>query len=447
MSTPAPHVPDPYLPGHGDTRYRVRRYELRLAYRVATNRLDEKATLHVVIAEPTSRIEVDLYRLNVGKVLVEGKPARHRRTGHRVSIDVGKRQPGDRFALDLTVSGKPGPMPGVHGEAGWEELTDGAMVGSQPQGAPSWFPCNNDAADKATYRIEVTTDSAYAVVANGTLTEQARSGSSTRWTYEMTRPMSPYLATVQIGRYAAQARPAAAPVELVGPPRLALGAGTAFARQGEMMTLFCELFGPYPFTEYRAVVVDDVLEIPLEAQGLSTFGRNFVSGTWDHERLVAHELAHQWFGNSVTARTLSDIWLHEGFACYAEWLWAERRPAAVRRAAMTTQGQAARHHAALPATLGDRTLAAPGMASMFDDWVYKRGALTLHALRAVVGDAVFFDLLRAWTGPYAGQVVTTEQFVTHCVAGSGPLGDQVAATLEAWLHHPELPPLPVLGQP
>ena len=117
------------------------------------------------------------------------------------------------------------------------------------------------------------------------------------------------------------------------------------------------------------MITDDELEIPLESQSLSTFGRNFASADWDAVRLVAHELAHQWFGNAVTLREWKDIWLHEGFACYAEWLWSEesggdsgrrRRPG---------------HHAKLADLDQDLLLADPGPALMFDDRVYKRGAL------------------------------------------------------------------------
>ena len=90
-----------------------------------------------------------------------------------------------------------------------------------------------------------------------------------------------------------------------------------------MIALFEGLFGPYPFDAYTVVVTDDDLEIPLEAQGLSVFGANHMDGRRGSERLVAHELAHQWFGNSLTVGLWRDIWLHEGFACYAEWLWSE----------------------------------------------------------------------------------------------------------------------------
>lgn len=437
------HHPDPYLHGHGDTRYRVSHYELDLTYKVATNRLDERAQLHVEIVEATPRIDVDLRGLHVGKVLLDGRPTRYRRKAHCVTVEVGRREPGERFVLELRVSGKPGPVPGVHGEAGWEELSDGSMVGSQPQGAPSWFPCNDDAANKATYRITVTTDAEYHVIANGTRTECTRVGGNNRWTYEMRRPMSPYLATVQVGDYVEDERSAGVPVSVVHPRGLDVGEGTSFEHQGAMVDFFSECFGPYPFAEYRAVVVEDDLEIPLEAQGLSTFGSNFAPLEWENERLVAHELSHQWFGNLVTGQHLADIWLHEGFACYSEWLWSDHR----RRwcESETVQEQAARHHAGLPKDLGDVTLADPGMEAMFDDWVYKRGALTLHAVRAITGDEVFFGILREWTRLQADRAVTTEQFIEHCRTVSGELGDRVVETLHAWLHEPELPDLPVLG--
>lgn len=443
MSGAPDHSPDPYLAGHGDTRYRVHHYDLDLAYKVATNRLDERAVLDVEIAEATRRIDLDLYSLTADKVTVDGKRARFKRAGAKVTIEVGPRERGDRLQIALRVSGKPRPMPGVHGEAGWEELTDGAMVGSQPQGAPSWFPCNDDAADKATYRISVQTEAAYAVIANGRLAERARRGGDLVWTYVMDRPMAPYLATVQIGRYASTHARAHVPVEIVHPRQVAVGIGTAFARQGEMVDHFASLFGPYPFDQYRAVVVDDVLEIPLEAQGLSSFGRNFAAPGWDHERLVAHELAHQWFGNAVTAQTLADIWLHEGFACYSEWLWSQRRRGWGR--SRTTQEWAAYHHAKLGRTPAGATLGEPTMARMFDDWVYKRGALTVHALRAVMGEDAFWPMLRRWVAERSGGTVTTAAFEAHCRSACPEQDERIGQVFADWVYAPALPPLPVIA--
>ena len=251
------------------------------------------------------------------------------------------------------------------------------IVAGQPDGAPSWFPCNDLPADKASYRIAVTTESPYTVVANGRLVERRVGASRTTWVYEQPEPMATYLATVQIGRYDQRSHRAVVPLHTVGPPRLRRAVTHDLGRQPQMLVAFQDMFGPYPFAGYTVVVTDDDLEIPLEAQGLSVFGANHMDGRRGSERLVAHELAHQWFGNSLTVGRWQDIWLHEGFACYAEWLWSER---ADGRPADDFARAAWERLAALPQ---DLLLADPGPDLMFDDRLYKRGALTLHALRAV----------------------------------------------------------------
>ena len=182
------------------------------------------------------------------------------------------------------------------------------------------------------------------------------------------------------------------------------------------MDFFVRVFGEYPFASYRAVFTDDDLEIPLEAGGFSTFGANFLSRDWDAQRLIAHEMAHQWFGNSLTLGAWRDIWLHEGFACYSEWLWSEEC------GDDTAQERAERHHGKLADADQDLVLSDPGAADMFDDRVYKRGALTMHALRVEVGDDAFFALLRDWASQHAHSTVDTAQFRAFAAqhTGRGP---------------------------
>lgn len=427
---------DPYVPGHGDPAYGVDRYDLDLTYKAAGNHLSGRAHLTLTTEVDTESIALDLHALRVTKVEVSG--ASLKRWAHRASRLVlrfdGTVPAGSVLSLSISYAGTPRTVPGPDGRAGWEELDDGVIVAAQPHGAPSWFPCNDRAADKATYRISVTTDAAYTVVANGSLVERRKVGRATQWTYAMDEPMAPYLATVQIGQYeTTDLAGAVVPVRLVHPPRLRAAVADAFSDQVRMLDVFSDLFGPYPFGEYVVVVTDDVLEIPLESQGMATFGSNHCTRSWEAQRLIAHELSHQWFGNAVTVAQWSDIWLHEGFACYAEWLWSEAAGIA------TVQEQAARHHARLAASPQDIVVGAPGPADLFDDRVYKRGALTLHALRCSVGDEAFFGVLQDWVARHRGGVVTTDQFEALCDRAAGR---RLSDLFGAWLRGTSLPPLP-----
>lgn len=429
---------DPYVPGHGDTTYGVDRYDLDLTYKVAGNHLSGRAHLTLTTLVDTAVLSLDLHALRVTKVaLTVATVRRWTHTASRLTVRLTETVPaGTVLTLTITYAGTPRTVPGPDGRAGWEELEDGVIVAAQPHGAPSWFPCNDRAADKATYRISVTTDAAYTVVANGPLSAQRKVGRSMQWTYAMDEPMAPYLATVQIGRYeTTEVTGAPVPVRLVHPARLRAAVTAAFAEQNRMLEVFTELFGPYPFEEYVVVITDDVLEIPLESQAVSTFGSNHCARSWEAQRLIAHELSHQWFGNSVTAAQWSDIWLHEGFACYAEWLWSDAAGIA------TTGEQVARHHALLASSAQDIIIGAPGPRGMFDDRIYKRGALTLHALRGEVGDETFFSILRDWVARHRCGVATTAQFEALCDRAAGR---RLTGLFDAWLRERALPPLPVV---
>lgn len=431
MPRPSLPTPDSYLPSHGDVRYAVRHYALTLDYKLPTNHLTATAVVTAEALTGLRDLALDLYGLHVARVRVDGQAVKHTHRASRLIVRTPQRA-GARFAVEITYSGKPRPMPGAHGRAGWEELTDGVLVGSQPHGAPSWFPCNDRPSDKAPFRITVTTDAGYHVTAGGTLRDRTTRAGRTTWTYEQEEPTATYLATIQIGQYVV--RPVAAPVSvaIVAPALLDVGASSSLSRQGEMVAEFERRFGPYPFSNYTAVVTADDLEIPLEAQSLSIFGRNHARAGWENERLVAHELAHQWFGNSLTVADWRDIWLNEGFACYAEWLWSEASggPSAAEHAA--------KNHAQLAAQPQDHVLADPGLAPMFDDWVYKRGALTLHALRRELGDPSFFGSLRAWVAAHTGGHVSTEGFVAHLESYLG----RPVPSVRPWLYERALPPLP-----
>lgn len=429
---------DPYVPGHGDASYAVEHYDLQLAYRLEANRLDGDATLTCRARGEIGSLDLDLHALRPAKVYVDGRQAPHRQRDDRVTVTLpAPVSEGEVVTVRVRYSGNPRPVPSrTLGTAGWEELADGVLTASQPHGAPSWFPCNDRPDDKATYRFAVTAASEYHVALTGELVEKRRGSSSTTWVYEQTAPMATYLAACQIGRYDVTELEAEVPMRSLTPrPADPEGYAAAFGAQPEMMAYFSRVFGAYPFASYTCVITDDELEIPLESQGMSTFGRNFMVDDWDAVRLVAHELSHQWFGNAVTLAEWKDIWLHEGFACYAEWLWSQECGAA------PTQDRAAHHHERLAGLDQDLVIGDPGAAHMFDDRVYKRGALTVHALRCEVGDQTFFEILRSWVATHRGGTVSTPMFVAHA---SQAAGRDLQDVFDRWLYRPELPSLPVL---
>ncbi|MFL6145748.1 MAG: M1 family metallopeptidase [Labedaea sp.] len=415
--------------------YRVTHYDLDLNYRPNTARLAGHARISAVAGPALATFTLDLGPFRLDRVAVDGRPARYVHRAGRLRIRPASPVPaGSPFTVEVRYLGSPRPVRSHWGEIGWDQLTDGALVASQPVGAPSWFPCQDNVSAKASYRIAVTTPSPYTVLANGTLVSRRPGAGATTWVYEQPEPMAAYLATVQIGRYDL-VELAGAPVLQVAavPPRLLTAAIHDFGRQAQMLSAFQDLFGDYPFAGYAVVVADAELEVPVEAQGLSTFGVNHVDGARGAEHLVAHELAHQWFGNSLTVTDWRHIWLHEGFAQYAEWLWSEVS------GAEPADRHAARSWAVLAALPQDLVLANPGIARTFDDRVYQRGALTLHALRTTMGDKAFFALLRTWTETHRHGGVTTSQFTTLAQRHTGQSLDTLFA---AWLHQLRLPELP-----
>lgn len=432
MTDAAPHV---YLPRSGTTDYAVLRYDLDLDYRVTTNRLDATAVIHGRAAVPLTAIVLDLVHLKAKRVRMEGaKRVRFTQSPTHVRIVPPVHLPaGAEFTLTIDYDGSPAPRRTRWGTLGWEELTDGSIVAAQPSGAPTWFPCNDRPSDKAAYRIRVTTEQAYTVVATGEPAAHSVAGGRGTWTFEREEPTATYLAAVQIGRYTLERRRSAGVEWAVAyPPALARRVLHDFEPVGRMLEAFQERFGPYPFPSYTVVVTEDPLEIPLESQAMATFGSSHADGRGGSERLIAHELAHQWFGNSVGLASWRDIWLNEGFACYAEWLWSEAS------GGLSAATHARAHHARLRLAPKDLLLGDPGPDDMFDDRVYKRGACLLHALRHRLGDARFFALLREWTRRHRFGTVVSADFEALAQEYAGePLG----AFFDAWLRQTRLPSL------
>lgn len=421
--------------------FSIEHYDLELVYRVEPNLLSGTAKLHISVEEDLDKLTLDLggamatRRLSANKGI---KITRFRQSGGKVRITFDDTiAAGTDFVLTVRYGGNPRPIRTAWGEIGWEETESGALVASQPNGAPSWFPCDDAPSEKATYDIRVTADNPFTVISNGTLVSKKAQNSTTTWHYKVDSPMATYLATIQVGEYTKfkLGRNTTA----WAPAHLRARVEEEFKQQQEMLDFYESVFGEYPFPDYQVVITDDELEIPLEAQGLSIFGSNHVAGNHRFERLIAHELAHQWFGNAVGISQWKDIWLNEGFACYCEWLWVEHL-------GTSNAHEVARSHYLVLSRKGqDLTLSDPGTRDMFDDRVYKRGAMTIHALRRLLGDEAFFTAVRNYLQDARHGTVVPDDFIGHIEAAATRAGvaqEELAELLDVWLNQKQLPKFP-----
>jgi aminopeptidase N len=403
----------------------------------STNVLDAIATIRADATQNLSRFDLDFLGLEIQTLKVNGVTAVYSRDGGELVITPAKPiARGESFTISVLYRGSPEPRStkAIPIAVGWISTGDGSFVLNEPEGASTWYPVNDHPSDKATYTFHVTVPDGVTAVANGNLVAKVpRGDGQTTWTYEEKAPMASYLAQLAIGDYQLTSEPGPDGITIRNAfaSDLAAEATIDFSRTPEMLHFFAATFGPYPFDVYGVLVVDERTQYALESQTLSIFDGSFVNGDASDDHIAAHELAHQWFGNSVTPTSWKDVWLNEGFATYAEWLWQEHVDGISVRATATFV-----HDELTDTELpGD-----PGVEHLFDvGAVYMRGALTLQALRLTVGDDTFFTIVRTYASRFAGKNVTTSDLVA--VANEVAKRD-LHELFDAWLYREALPALP-----
>jgi aminopeptidase N len=367
-------IGDPYYPLLGNSGYDVQHYTLDLDLDVAGGLIAAgRATIEAVALLDLCAFNLDFLGLEIDAIAVDGHPASFTRHSGELTIDpataliagsrftteiayhgtpIGQDAPtivtllGDIFGAILGVGGaeqKPDPEEGEQYGSGWWRGREEIFVAGEPAGAESWYPVNGHPADKATYTLRLTVPDPYSVVANGILTETITSETGTTTVWESHDPMATYLVTLHAGRLATEVRegPRGLPIRTAFAASVPQGQRVMFDRLPEMIDYFESVFGPYPFESAGGTVVGAPIGFALETQTLPIFGALPLVGnsplTDDElagiETLVAHEFAHQWFGDAVSLLRWQDIWLNEGFATYAQILWIEH-----------TQGVVARNH-------------------------------------------------------------------------------------------------------
>jgi aminopeptidase N len=435
-------IGDEYYPDLGNPDYDVQHYQLDIIFDPIANHLEAVATITAMATEQFRTFNLDFDQLTIDAIRVDGAPAEFAHAYEELTILPAQPiAPGTEFTIEVAYSGSPVPAPtdAIAFNTGWFTSSDGseAFVVAEPDNAHTWFPSNDHPLDKATFLFNLTVPEEIIAAANGTLvsTTPVDDGMAT-WQWRMDDPMATYLATVVIGEFdlvvdEAASLDAGFPIRHVLPRGTTISDWPGLERQGEMLAFLADLFGPYPFDNYGIAIVDG-FQNALETQTLTVFGRRFTDPQF-FERVLVHELAHQWFGNSVSTGLWRDIWLNEGFASYAEWLWLESERS---RNFLETNIENER---AFFAENGARPPGDPLADDLFNQSVYRVGAMTLHALRLTVGDDSFFEILQIYHSRFADGTATTDDFVT--------VAEEVSARdltdlFESWLFGEDIPEFP-----
>jgi aminopeptidase N len=441
----APGMGDSLYPRFGNGGYDVQHYTLDLTVNdVSTSQLDGMTSFDAKATENLSSFNLDFIGFEITSIMVNEESADFKRSGQELTITPATPLPANEsFSVQIQYEGSPGDMnsEALSFQTGWITFDGGSFVLGEPDGAATFFPVNDHPQDKASYTLRVTVPEPFEVAANGVLTETIDREEMNTFVFEVRDPMASYLATINIGEFDMETSQSenGIPIRNYYPAgRLEDGSKT-FARQGEMIDYFSDLFGAYPFEVYGAVVIDTEFGAALETQTLSIFSRAVIDAEQPEgsQQVIAHELAHQWFGDSVSLADWRDIWLNESFATYAQALWIEHTEG---REALDEwiRGvyRAVRENRSSVSPPGE-----PSADNLFNGGVYFWGALCLHALRLEVGDAVFFQILQTYHERYQDSNATTADFIAVTEEISGK---ELSAFFDSWLYSEDLAPIPAL---
>jgi aminopeptidase N len=436
---PSDSVGDSLFPDLGSADLDVQSYDLRLNYDPESQDLRGTVTIATAIDRTVDEIILDAAELTVESVRLDGRPAEFEHADGDLVIATGESfgpvPASDPVEIAVTYRDEADAVPssGLSPE-GWFATDTGSYVLNEPDGAHSWVPSNDHPSDKATWRFELTVPAGTAAIANGHLVDQRTGRDGDTWVWEQREPMATYLVQLLTGDYRVLdgGRAGDTPLVNVALRRDVESMQPYFDLTDDQVDFFEPLFGPYPLDLYGLAFTESFAGLAMETQGRSLFSReDFTSGDPDlvQHLLLAHELAHQWFGNAVTPADWSDLWLNESFASYGQWLWLDH----IGLWDLEAQAEANLRMRQRPT----EPTGVPSRGNLFGYERYDGGAVVVHALRRLLGDDAFFELLQRWVGDNDGTSRTTADFIALAEDVSGQDLDEF---FDTWLFADALPP-------
>jgi aminopeptidase N len=450
-------------PGIGNGGYDVQDYDLRLRYATAdpAQPLQGDETITARATQALSQFNLDFAGKSVGGVAVNGRAAKFKRTGEELIVTPARPiANGSTFTVLITdFRAAPTKITYAVDSAAFFVTPDGSATAPQPYDAHLIFPCNDHPRDKATFTFAIDVPEGRDAVANGTEIGHTTSNGRTIWTYRMNHPMATELTQIAVGDwdFGPTVQHGNVAIRDVTAPAITAAVRPALDVTGSQLDWMEARVGPYPFDTYGTLVVDapSPLAYGLETQTI-TMVRYDLFTTWSRdvwEPGLLHELAHMWFGDSVSPYAWSDVWLNEGHAVWYELTYAEEHGYLVG----DTEG-------GYPDPQGYATLdeAMRAIYAHGDEWrkqwgpvalpksgavlkfytiqIYDGGALVLYALRQKIGEAAFEQVQRTWVQRYRDSVASTDDFIALATEISGD--PSVTPFLRGWLYGQKTPPMP-----
>jgi aminopeptidase N len=386
----------------------------------------------LVLKESVAALDLDFGEMTVDSVAVGGAPARYEQRDGLLNVTLARAAKKDeRLSVTINYHGKP---------------KDGLILMTDKDGKPSatgdnwpnrvhhWIPCLDHPSAKATVSFTVTAPARDLVVANGKMGQTRTNADMTRtWTYTEGEPIPPYCMVIAVGQFARlePKRAATTPLSYYVPQSDRRYAIQGFAAAAPSLALFSERVAPYPY-EKLALIVGATRFGGMENSSAIVFPgtlfNNFETAQPRSRRfnikrgiveVTAHEIAHQWFGDSVTESTWADLWLSEGFATYFAGLFVERHEgrSAFRDYMKRQREEYLRYERERRAPIHDRDT--EDLFKLLNPNNYEKGAWVLHMLRGLMGDQRFFQAIQSYYRAHKGGVATTEDLRAACEAASG----------------------------
>jgi aminopeptidase N len=426
-------IGDTYFPQDGNGGVDVLHYDVHDSYSFGSGRLSGKTKLDVRATQDLTRFDLD-FLLSVRSVTVDGKRARFQQTGDH-ELRIRPDAPivnGQQFRVSVRYAGVPANE-SSHGESNWLANDLEVVAMNEPHIATWWFPANDHPRDKASFDIRITVPKGKDVIANGVLVDRRKKRGRTTTHWRAVEPMASYLAFFAAGAFETRSgshngRPYYVAVSRAIPEAARFSAMSLMLRSGEITAWLESLVGAYPFSTTGGLVTSLPVQFALENQTRPTYP--LVSS--NAVPLVVHELAHQWFGDSVSVENWRDVWLNEGFAQFLQQYYAEAHGGQPTQTWLTET-----YDRYLPFDgFWNLRIDDPGRRHLFDVPIYDRGAMAVQALRHRIGDVAFWQLLRTWVDQrrYGNGSIPAFQALAESVSGQ-----DLDGFFDAWLHQKSAP--------